>query len=435
MRKKILIVSVIAVLVFGFNYFVYSQNERKKRNELYKQLELFSDGLSLVEAEFVDAPKSRDLIYGALKGMLSSLDPYSEFLDPESRKELEVGTEGEFGGLGIEITIKDELLTVITPIEDTPAWKAGLKSGDRIVKINAELTRNITASEAVKKLRGKPGTEVALTILREDKSGGQGRFFEVKITRDIIKVKDIKNTSILEDNIGYIRLVEFRKNTPADLDTALAQLKKSGMDGLILDLRNNPGGLLDVAVKTVDRFIPTGKVVVSTKGRLASQDMEYKSANGAKYLDIPMVLIVNEGSASGSEIVAGALQDYKRAVLIGTKTFGKGAVQSVLPLSDGSALKLTTSKWFTPGGRLIHTQGIIPDIVVEAGRSPSGDKLDSSAGPAEVEKVFENLKEKAQGVEKEQPVSFEEFDYKKDNQIVRAIDIIKGIKVYKAIQP
>ena len=434
MRKKIIIVSFIAVLVFGFTYFVYSQNERKKRNELYRQLELFSDGLSLVEAEFVDEPKSRDLIYGALKGMLSSLDSYSEFLDPESRKELEVGTEGEFGGLGIEITIKDELLTVMTPIEDTPAWKAGLKSGDRIVKINAEVTRNITASEAVKKLRGKPGTEVALTILREDKSGAQGRFFEVKITRDIIKVKDIKNTSILEDNIGYIRLVEFRKNTPADLDTALAQLKKSGMNGLILDLRNNPGGLLDVAVKTVDRFIPTGKVVVSTKGRLAAQNMEYKSANGAKYLDIPMVLIVNEGSASGSEIVAGALQDYKRAVLIGTKTFGKGAVQSVLPLSDGSALKLTTSKWFTPGGRLIHTQGIVPDIVVEADKSPSGDGPDFSAGPADVERVFETLKEKAQGAEKEQPKN-KEFDYKKDNQVVRAIDIIKGIKVYKTLQP
>ena len=427
MRKKILTVSVMAVLIFSFSYFVYSENERKKRNELYKQLELFSDALSVVDAEFVDEPKSQDLIYGALKGMLSSLDPYSEFLDPDSRKELEVGTQGEFGGIGIEITIKDELLTVMTPIEDTPAWKAGLKPGDRIVKINAEPIRNVTITEAVKKLRGKPQTEVTLTILREGQQGTQGRLFEVKIVRDIIKVKDIKNVRILEDNIGYIRLVEFRKNTPPDMDASLAQLKKEGMDSLIIDLRNNPGGLLDVAVKVVDRFIPSGKVVVSTKGRLPSQNMEYKSSDGAKYLDIPLVIIVNNGSASGSEIVAGALQDYGRAVIVGVKTFGKGAVQSVLPLSDGSALKLTTSKWFTPKGKLIHTQGIAPDIMAEAGR------LDFTASQADTESILETLEDKSQPVEKEQPI-VEKFDWTKDNQIIRAIDIIKGIKVYKTLQ-
>ena len=427
MRKKILTVLVIAVLILSLSYFVYSENELKKRSELYKQLELFSDALSLVEAEFVDEPKSQDLIYGALKGMLSSLDPYSEFLDPDSRKELEVGTQGEFGGIGIEITIKDELLTVMTPIEDTPAWKAGLKPGDRIVKINAEPIRNITITEAVKKLRGKPQTEVSLTILREGQQGTQGRIFEVKIIRDIIKVKDIKNVRILEDNIAYIRLVEFRKNTPADMDASLAQLKKEGMDSLIIDLRNNPGGLLDVAVKVVDRFIPSGKVVVSTKGRLPSQNMEYKSSDGAKYLDIPLVIIVNNGSASGSEIVAGALQDYGRAVIAGVKTFGKGAVQSVLPLPDGSALKLTTSKWFTPQGRLIHIQGITPDIVVEAGR------LDFTASPADTENILETLKDNTPQAEKKQPI-VEKFDYTKDNQVVRAVDIIKGIKVYKTLQ-
>ena len=423
MRKKIIVISIVLSSILGFSLLVFSENERQKRNELYKQLELFSDALSLVEAEYVDQPKHQDLIYGALKGMLSSLDPYSEFLDPESRNELEVDTEGKFGGLGIEIVIKDELLTVMTPIEDTPAWKAGLKSQDRIVRINGELTRNITASDAVKKLRGKPGTEVTLGILRE----GQNKLLEVKLIRDIIKIKDIKNAQVLEDNIGYVRLVEFRKNTPSELDAALAQLKKAGMDSLILDLRNNPGGLLEVAVRVVDRFIPQSKLVVSTRGRLASQNMEFKSSDGGKYLDIPMVVLVNEGSASGSEIVAGALQDYKRAVIVGAKTFGKGSVQSILPLSDGSALKLTTSKYFTPSGKVIHNQGVAPDIVVEAGR------IDIAAGQADIENIFTELnKEKAPIEKKEQPIKGPTFDYKKDNQIVRSVDIIKGIKAYKS---
>lgn len=426
MRKKIFVVSVVLAIVFGSTLLVYSENERKKRNELYKQLELFSDALSIVNEEYVDAPKSQDLIYGALKGMLASLDPYSEFLDPDGRKELEVDTEGKFGGLGIEITLRDDLLTVISPIEDTPAWQAGIKSGDRIVKIDGEITKNVSVSDAVKKLRGKPGTEVALTILRE----GSPKLFEVKLVRDIIRIKDIKNARLLEDNIGYVRLVEFRKDTPSELDSALLSLKKAGMDSVILDLRNNPGGLLDVAVKVVDRFIPDDKVVVSTKGRIPAQNMEMKSAPCAnKYLAIPLVVLVNEGSASASEIVAGALQDYKRAVIVGNKTFGKGSVQSVLPLADGSALKLTTSKYFTPSGKTIHNTGIIPDIVVEAGR------LDFVAKEPDLESILKAAPIKAQGAAKESPPKEEAmFDYKKDNQIVSAIGIIKGIKVYKSLE-
>lgn len=424
MRKRIAVISIVVVASLGFSFLVFSENERKKRSEVYKQLELFSDALSLVSEEYVDTPQSQDLIYGALKGMLSSLDPYSEFLDPDSRKELETDTEGKFGGLGIEIAVRDELLTVISPIEDTPAWKAGLKPGDRIVKIEGELTKSITVSGAVKKLRGPPGTEVSLTILRE----GMPKLLEVKLVRDVIKIKAIKNTRILEDNIGYVRLVEFRKDTPAELDSALKQLKESGMDSVILDLRTNPGGLLDVAVKVADRFIPAGKVVVSTKGRIAAQNMEFKSANGAKYLDVPLVVLVNEGSASASEIVAGALQDYKRAVIVGKKTFGKGSVQSVLPLSDGSALKLTTSKYFTPLGRTIHNQGVIPDIVVDAGR------LDFVANEPGIETIFEKNKEEIPAAVKEFLPKEAVFDYKKDSQIVSAIDIIKGIKVYKGMQ-
>lgn len=425
MRKKIFAALLAAAVVLTCSFLAFSDNERKKRNELYKQLELFADALNLVEADYVDAPNHQDLIYGALKGMLISLDPYSEFLDPERYNELKVDTEGKFGGLGIEIAIKDGLLTVMTPIEDTPAWQAGLRAGDRIVKIDGELTRNITASEAVKKLRGRPGSEVMLTILRE----GREKLLEVRIVRDVIRIKDIKYARILEDGIGYIRLVEFREDTPADFDAALLALKKSGMEGLILDLRNNPGGLLDVAVKVADRFIPEGRPVVSTKGRLPSQSMEFKSSSaGAKYLDMPLVVLVNEGSASGSEIVAGALQDYKQAVIVGNKTFGKGSVQSVLPLFDGSALKLTTSKYFTPLGRLIHNQGIAPDISAEAGM------LEFVPAETDGESVFAELKATGQREEKEPPLAKEDaFDYKKDNQIIRCIDVLKAIKVYKGL--
>lgn len=424
MRKKIVVITLAVILSFSFSYWVFSQNERKKKNDLYRQLEIFSDALSLIQEEYVDEPKSQDLIYGALKGMLSSLDPYSEFLDAERFNELKVETEGKFGGIGIEIVLKDNLLTVVTPIEDTPAWKAGVKAGDRIVKINGELTRNIAISDAVKKLRGKPGTEVVLTLFREK----HPKLIEAKIVRDTIKIKDIKDARILEDNIGYVRLVEFRENTSRDLDTALAQLNKSGMDSMILDLRNNPGGLLDVAVSVTDKFIPADKVIVSTKGRISMQNMEFKSySRGSKYLDIPLVILVNEGSASGSEIVAGALQDYRRAVIIGNKTFGKGSVQSVLPLSDGSALKLTTSKYFTPLGRLIHNDGINPDIAVEAG------KVDIVADDSdETEDIFDELKEKEVKTEKEESLK-EGLDYKKDNQIIRAVDVIKGIKIYKEL--
>ena len=424
MFKKISSILIAAVLILGFSFSAFSDDlERKERNELYKQLELFSDTLSLINQDYVDEPKTRDLIYGAMRGMLASLDPYSEFLDPERYKELKTDTEGKFGGLGIEITIKDGLLTVITPIEDTPAWKAGLKPEDKIVKIDGEITRNISSDGAVKKLRGKPGSEVVLTVLRE----GVLKLLEVKIIRDVIKIKDIKYARMLEDQIGYIRLTEFRENTPKDIDLSLSKLKEEGMNSLVLDLRNNPGGLLDIAVKVVDRFIPLDKIIVSIRGRIPSQNMEFKSSNCLKYLDIPLVVMVNQGSASGSEIVAGALQDYKRAVIVGNKSFGKGSVQSVLPLSDGSALKLTTSKYFTPLGRVIHNQGVIPDITVEAGR------IDFTAVEPGTEDVFDKIKEKEPKTEKEPPLKETLFDYKKDNQLTRAIDIIRGIRIYQEL--
>ncbi len=413
MRKKIFIsiFLVIFVLISASAGVAAIQMQQKNKNELYKQIELFSDALAVIQSDYVDELNNKDLIYGALKGMLASLDPYSDFMDPQKYKELKVETEGKFGGLGIEITLKDGLLTVVTPYEDTPAWKAGVKPNDRIVKINNEFTRDINLDDAVKKLRGNPGEAVAITIYREQEK----KTLDLNIVRDIIKIKDIKKALILENGVGYIQLLEFRENTANDLDMALEKLKKEGMDCLILDLRNNPGGILDVAVNVVEKFIEKNKLVLSTKGRKPDQSAQYLSHLNSPILDMPIVVLINDGSASGSEIVAGALQDYKRAIVLGVKSFGKGSVQSVIPLPDGSALKLTTSKYFTPLGRQIHGIGVIPDIVVE---EPVGDAITKGK---ESEKIFEELEKKPEP----------EFNYKADLQIVRAVDVLKAVKIYK----
>lgn len=419
MRKRLLIILISGLAIFAFLSLSVSETERKKKDDLYRQVELFADTLAIIQSDYVEEAKPKDLIYGALKGMLASLDPHSQFMDPDTYNELKVDTEGKFGGLGIEITIKDGLLTVVTPIEDTPAWKAGIKANDRIVKINNEITRDMTLSEAVKRMRGKPGEAVILTVLRESEK----KILEFKIVRDIIKIKDIKEARILEDGIGYIRLIEFRENTAKDINTALERLTKEGMNGLILDLRNNPGGLLDVAVKVAEKFIEQGKMVVYTKGRQPPQNIEFISRSTHPILNLPMVILINAGSASGSEIVAGALQDYRRAIILGTKSFGKGSVQTVIPLSDGSALRLTTSKYFTPSGKVIHGKGVMPDIVVEEG------KIELTKLPEKLEKpedVFEDMENKERPV-KEEGV----FNYKTDNQLMSAVDALKAAKFFK----
>ncbi|MFH0827434.1 MAG: S41 family peptidase [Candidatus Omnitrophota bacterium] len=426
MRPK-LIFSISLILVGSVFVFVSLgiSAADKKKDELFRRVELFSDTLALIQSEYVEETQPKDLIYGALKGMLSSLDPHSQFLDPDTYNELKVDTEGKFGGLGIEITIKDGLLTVVTPIEDTPAWKAGIKANDRIVKIDNELTRDITLTEAVKKMRGKAGEAVSLTILRESEK----KILEFKIVRDIIKIKDIKEASVLEDGIAYIRLVEFRENTAQDINATLQNLTKNGMNALILDLRNNPGGLLDVAVKVAEKFLEKDRVIVSTKGRQEQQNMQFVSRLNRPILNLPMVILINEGSASGSEIVAGCLQDYKRAIILGTKSFGKGSVQTVIPLSDGSALRLTTSKYFTPLGKAIHGNGVMPDIVVEEGRiqlAPQNDLRQEKS-----QEVFEELEEKDQ--EGPEQKSEKPFDYKSDNQLMRAVDVLKAVRFYKGM--
>jgi len=421
MLKKFFIAILVFVSIFAISSFAVSELDKKSKDELYRQIELFSSTLAIIQSEYVDEVKPKDLIYGALKGMLSSLDPHSQFMDPDTYNELKVDTEGKFGGLGIEITVKDGLLTVVTPIEDTPAWKIGIKAGDRIVKINNELTRDMTLTDAVKKLRGKAGEAVNLMVLRDSEK----RLIDFKVVRDIIKIKDIKDPRILEDGIGYIRLIEFRENTGRDFEIAFENLKKKGMTAFILDLRNNPGGLLDNAVKVAENFVEKGKMIVYTKGKDASQNLELLSRTDHPDLESPMVVLVNEGSASGSEIVAAALQDYKRAIIVGTKSFGKGSVQTVIPLGDGSALRLTTSKYFTPLGRVIHEKGVVPDIVVEQAKIILENKEEQKLeNPKD---IFEEI-EKKDNKDKTEP---ENKDYKKDNQLMSAIDALKAVMVYK----
>lgn len=423
MKKKIVLLLVIASFAIGIaTQITFAEKEaqqKQKADDLYKELELFSDAVSIIRTDYVEEKKSKDIIYGALKGMLASLDPYSQFMDPDTYNEMKVETEGEFGGIGIEITLKDDLLTIISPIDDTPAYKAGLKAGDKIVKIDGAITKDLTLIDAVKKLRGKPGTDVNIIVLRETDK----KLLEFTITRAIIKIASIKRAEMLEPGIGYIRLTEFQENTPKDLSEALKKLEAENLKGLVLDIRNNPGGLLDVAVDVGGKFVQEGKVIVSTKGRVEAQNIEFKSKNKNKHLDYPMVVLINGGSASASEIVAGALQDYKRAILLGTKSFGKGSVQTVVPMSDGSAVRLTTSKYFTPKGRSIHGEGIMPDIVVEyEERSPKDKEVDKET--ALLEKIMEGKEktpEEKAGEKKKKEL---------DNQLLRAVDVLKGIVIY-----
>ena len=370
---------------------------------LYEQVELLAEAITVIQAEYVEEIEPKKLIYGALKGMVESLDRHSQFLDPGAYSEMQVETKGEFGGVGLEITIsKDGVLTVVAPMDDTPAAKSGLMPQDKIVKIDSESTRGISLHEAVSRLRGRAGSKVTLTVLREEEE----QMFEVVLVRAVIQIRSVKEAQAVAEGIGYVRISEFQDNTPRDLKKSLNDLEKKQIsDGLILDLRNNPGGLLDVAVDVAGEFLPAGSLIVSTKGRIESQNQEFRSKPDHPGLDFPIVVLVNNGSASASEIVAGALRDHKRAILMGTKTFGKGSVQTVIPLRDGSAVRLTTSIYYTPSGQAIHGKGLEPDVVV------------APAPP-----VASTQEEEEEG--KTPPVA-------KDPVVLRAVDLLRGLKVYK----
>jgi carboxyl-terminal processing protease len=352
---------------FGINAKTDTNNDHTKDLKL---LGIYTDVFKLVKDYYVEPVDSKTLVYGSLRGMLSSLDPYSTFFTPEEFKEFTTETHGEFGGLGIEITQKDHKLIVVTPIEDTPAYKAGLKPGDIIIEINGESTEKMTLFQAVKKLRGKPGTKVTITIWRK----GVEKPFKVTITRAIIKVKSVKTKELEKGKIGYIRLTQFQENSGKEFQKALEKFKNK--DGIIIDLRNNPGGLLSVAVRIADEILPKGKLVVYTKGRYERNNEKfYSNSDPIVPESLPIVLIVNRGSASASEILTGALRDNNRALAVGDRTFGKASVQTLIPLPDGSGIKLTTAHYYTPSGKLIMNKGIMPDIVVKVSEEEEIERI------------------------------------------------------------
>jgi carboxyl-terminal processing protease len=332
-----------------------------KDENIYTEIKPFMEAVYQIQLRYVDEEKtnSKTLVEGAIRGMMETLDPYSQYLDEEAFNDMTQETKGEFGGLGIEISIRNKQLTVVSPIEGTPAYRAGIKAGDIILKIEGESTDGIQLMDAVHKLRGKPGTKVIITVLREGWEEGR----EIKITRDIIKIRSVRSLK-LDENIAYLRLNQFMETSSKDLKKELEQFKKTGVKGLILDVRNNPGGLLDSSVEIAEFFLDKGQVIVSTDGRLEQMKQQFK-AEHESFWELPLVVLVNEGSASASEILAGAIQDNKKGMVVGAKTFGKGSVQTLLRLSGGGALRLTTAKYLTPKGVAIHGVGIEPDIIAE----------------------------------------------------------------------
>ncbi|MGH7275946.1 MAG: S41 family peptidase [Candidatus Rokuibacteriota bacterium] len=405
MKKAFVIGALLVALTLSLGGSVASKGTDS--GATYDQLRLFTEVLSIVQNQYVDEVPPKDLIYSAIKGTLRGLDPHSSFLDPDSYREMQVETSGSFGGLGIEITLKDDVLTVVSPIDGTPAYRAGLQTGDRIVKIDGLTTKDMQLSDAVKRMRGKPGTKVTITVVRE----GWSEPKDFEIHREQIRIQSVRAHD-LGGGIAYIKLRQFQEQSPGDMAGALEKAAKAGMKALVLDLRNNPGGLLTAAVEVTEEFVDDGKLVVYTEGRVRNQNMRFSAHAKKSYPSLPMVVLVNQGTASASEIVAGALQDWGRAIVVGTQTFGKGSVQTIIPLSDGSGLRLTTAKYYTPKGRSIHGKGITPDIIVEITKEQQAaarDRLQAALDPLE--------------------------ELKKDVQVQRAVDVIKTMRIIEQQRP
>ncbi|MDR2861280.1 MAG: S41 family peptidase [Syntrophobacterales bacterium] len=396
----------------------------------YKNLKTFNEILNMVEKNYVEDVKQQDLINGAISGMMKTLDPHSAFMTADEYKDLEVETKGSFGGIGIEITILKDVLTVVSPIEDTPAFHADVQSGDQIIKIDGQPTKDLSIREAVKKLRGAKDTKVTITIMRENLPKPK----DITLTRSIIKIASVRSR-LLDDSIAYCRIANFQEKTAEDLRRAIKELstKEKPLKGIILDLRNNPGGLLNQAVGVADVFLQSG-VIVSTKGRSGAMNTIIAASNDGNEPSCPIVVLVNEGSASASEIVAGALSDNGRAVLLGTKTFGKGSVQTLIPLEDG-ALKLTTAQYYTPSGKSIQAEGIVPDITVKYIRPASDTENEPEAirekdlkGHIKSEK--ENEAKPKGAASPQTKKEKEKVDFVLDNQIKAALDMLKGWDIF-----
>ncbi len=424
----ILILVLAVTSAFAAKIVANKEHPQHNSETRYEELGLFTSVLNKVQKDYVEPVSTKKLIYGALKGMISSLDPHSGFMTPNEYSDLQVSTQGQFGGVGMTITLKDGILTVISPIEDTPAAKAGIEPGDKIIMIDGKPTHDLTLEQDLNMIRGPSGTKVKVTIIREGLK--QPKIFE--LTREIIKIKSVKY-DVIDGHYGYIRIIQFQETTNSELQKALDELhKKTGNDleGVILDLRNNPGGLLNQAVDVASHFIKSG-LIVYTKGRLPDQQLKFTASGKNVEPDYPIVTLINGGTASASEIVAGALQDHKRAITVGTPSFGKGSVQTIIPLEDGSALRLTTALYYTPNGRSIQAEGIQPDItmheekVVEEGsQNIFGVKEKDLEGhfPAQNKVSNEKIKEtkKAENL-------------LGDSEIKRALDILKGIHLYTTI--
>lgn len=457
--KKVGLVSLglVAGISISLHFSAVADRETLPTPLPIEELRAFSEVFGRIKSDYVEPVSDKKLINEAINGMLSGLDPHSAFLDAEAFKELQVGTQGEFGGLGIEVGMEDGLVKVVSPIEDTPAFLAGIKSGDLIVKLDDTLVKGMSLNDAVKRMRGKPGSKIVLTVIRKD----QPKPLTFTLTRAVIKVQSVK-AKLADPGYGFVRITQFQEHTGENLAKALKDLVKQNdgpLKGLVLDLRNDPGGLLTGAVGVSAAFLPKDSLVVYTEGRtddakmrLAATAEDYLRGNGKEdYLkdlpesikSVPLVVLVNGGSASASEIVAGALQDHKRAVVMGTQTFGKGSVQTVLPLGNNTAIKLTTARYYTPGGRSIQAKGIVPDILVEDPSTPEQDNafrlreadLDKhlvNDKPADTKTPAKSVPAAAPGTNgngaKAAPT---EFGSKNDYQLNQALNLLKGMQILK----
>ena len=416
-----------------FIFFIYAIiplkaiNADTNRQETYKQLNLFGDVFQRVQEQYVEEVTDKKLIESAISGMLQSLDPHSSYLSADSYKDMQVKTKGKFGGLGIEITMEDGVVKVVSPIDDTPAAKAGMKSGDLIIGVDGESIRGLTINESVSKLRGPVGSKVVITVVRGKKDP-----YEIEIKRDIINIKSVKHNII--KNIGYVRLTTFSDTTTSGLEKALTEIKKNignKFQGLILDLRNNPGGLLNQSISVADAFLNQGEIV-STQGRNDDDTSRVFAKKGDLINGQPLVVLINSGSASASEIVAGALKDHSRAIIIGTRSFGKGSVQSIIPLAGNGAMRLTTARYFTPSGVSIQAKGIEPDIIVEAGvtelkKAKNDNRREENLRGA----LDKNKKSKKTEIDSDSDKPLTPLEkLLQDNQISRAVDMIRGISLF-----
>lgn len=393
-------------------------------SETYRQLNLFGDVFDRIRSDYVEVPDDSKLIDSAINGMLASLDPHSSYMNAKMFRDMQVQTRGEFGGLGIEVTMENGLVKVVTPMDDTPAARAGVRAGDLITQLNGEQVMGLTLNQAVEKMRGKVNTSITLTVRRE----GVDDPFDIKIVRDIIRIRSVRSRD--EHDVGYIRITTFNEQTQTGLDKAIRTLsEKIGKDklkGFILDLRNNPGGLLDQAVSVSDTFLKQGEIV-STRGRNAEETQRYNADNGDATDGMKIAVLINGGSASASEIVAGALQDHKRATIIGTKSFGKGSVQTIIPLSGNGAIRLTTARYYTPSGRSIQAKGIDPDIIVEQ-EIPDDQKKTKPRGESNLRGHLKGEDEK-EGEEQSGSASYVPAEKKDDKQLLFALDFLRGVKV------